>query len=335
MYNYKFYDNNQLINGSYDYNYLPYSYENEIENKHYITINNEKNWYIKFNNLKNYIAINDRLPGKKTILGGWLNTQRKYYKLNKGSMLNNIIYNEWKNFINDRKYKKYFIIHVEKWYNDFIKLKNFIDLNNKSPSKETNLGKWLQSQKNNYRTKKNNMLLDENVFNTWKKFINDDNYKELFICNGEEEWYKNFNDLKNFIDINDKLPYYKSNLGKWLGAQKYIYKLNKNIMKNKTIRNEWENFINNDKYKNFFINYKECWYNNLNELKEYIDIIGALPHKKSYLGNWLYIQMNNYDLNKDMMKNKTIWFEWRNFINDDKYKNLFLSRNKINYLTII
>jgi hypothetical protein len=45
------------------------------------------------------------------------------------------IYDTWTKFINDEKYKKYFISNKELWYNKFDKIILYIDLNNKIPSK--------------------------------------------------------------------------------------------------------------------------------------------------------------------------------------------------------
>ena len=48
-------------------------------------------------------------------------------------------------------------------------------------------------------------------------------------------------------------------------------------MKNEQYRNEWENFINSENYKKYFISNEEEWMNNLNEVKNYIDSNNKKP----------------------------------------------------------
>jgi len=83
-------------------------------------------------------------------------------------------------------------------------------------------------------------------------------------------------------------------------------------MKNENIYDKWHNFINSDKYKQYFISDKEKWYNKLNLVKKYIDTNNKRPsaHNEENniktLGSWIYNQKNNYIKNKDIMKDKNI-----------------------------
>jgi hypothetical protein len=50
-------------------------------------------------------------------------------------MSNDIIYNIWTAFINDDLYKKYFQSNEEIWMNTLEQIKQYINTNNKRPSK--------------------------------------------------------------------------------------------------------------------------------------------------------------------------------------------------------
>jgi hypothetical protein len=88
-------------------------------------------------------------------------------------------------------------------------------------------------------------------------------------------WKNNLNLVKNYIDENKMKPTESSKnneikkLGTWLGDQNQNYKNNKKIMKEKNIREIYENFIK--EYKEYFISNEELWNNNLNLVKNYID----------------------------------------------------------------
>jgi len=104
-------------------------------------------------------------------------------------------------------------------------------------------------------------------------------------------------------------------------------------MKNEDIRRTWEEFINDEKYKNYFKTNEELWHENLNTVKEYMDLNETLPSKTSKdnkiktLGMWYSRQDQNYKNNKQIMKNEDIKRSWEDFIKDEKYKEYF-KKNK-------
>ena len=85
-------------------------------------------------------------------------------------------------------------------------------------------------------------------------------------------------EVKKYIDKNDKRPKgYDKNihikkLGHWINSQQANYK-KENIMKTEEIYNKWTEFINDDKYKKYFISNEEKWINILKEIKQYIPIL--------------------------------------------------------------
>jgi hypothetical protein len=52
-------------------------------------------------------------------------------------------------------------------------------------------------------------------------------------------------------------------------------------MADETIRKKWEEFINDDKYKEYFLSNEDTWNNNLQQVKEFIDKKKYRPKEKS------------------------------------------------------
>ena len=79
-------------------------------------------------------------------------------------------------------------------------------------------------------------------------------------------------------------------------------------------------------------NSEEIWIRRLDEVKTYIDEHGKRPSSESKnrevksLGQWLLNQQNNYKNKINNMKNEKIYNVYHEFINNPKYKILFLSQ---------
>lgn len=219
-------------------------------------ISKEEIWHDNLNKVKEYIHENNKVPSQndKDIkierLGEWLSNQSTNYK-NKKNILKNdeprLVYEQFKD-----EYSEYFISDEEIWYDNLNKLKEYININKKKPSKSSNdiyikkLGKWLSSQQTNY---KNNLhtMKNNDIHISYEQFK--DEYSDYFISK-EEIWYSNLNKCKEFININKKRPSCKSNdketrqLGQWLVDQTKRYKKNIEIMKHSNIRLSYEQFSN-------------------------------------------------------------------------------------------
>ena len=71
----------------------------------------------------------------------------------------------------------------EVWISNFEKVKQYININNKRPSKYDQnseikkLGMWMTKQNNNY-IKKINIMKNETIYNNWTEFLN--NYNQYF-----------------------------------------------------------------------------------------------------------------------------------------------------------
>ena len=224
-----------------------------------------------FNNIlekvKIYIDTNNIRPSQSNkdkqikFLGKWISHQITNYNKKKYIIKNKIIYNEWIEFINNPKYKKYFQSNENDWNDKLEEVKIYIDTNNKKPSAGSNykkinkLGHWIAFQKKNYITK-TQIMSKEIIYNKWTEFIKSTKYKKYFQSN-EDSWLETLNDIKHYIDNNRKRPsgYKNSNvktLAIWIGHQQYNYNKKREIMSNEEIYNKWTEFINDDKYKKYF-----------------------------------------------------------------------------------
>ena len=150
-------------------------------------------------------------------------------------------------------------------------------------------------------------------------------------------WELKLKECEKFIEINKKKPSstsnnkYEKQIGKWLVSQNQNLKNNKCIIKNKDIRKKYDEFINN--YKEYFLSNEEIWYNNLEKVKNYIEINkkiqSAISKNKDdkKISNWFYKQIINYKRKQKNMKNENIRIKWEEFIS--KYNQYFLSNEEI------
>jgi superfamily II DNA or RNA helicase len=231
------------------------------------------------------------------------------------------------------------------WYKMLEKLEQYIKINNKLPSQNSEnkylkyLSKWYQHQMTNYN-KKTYIFKNINIIEYFESFMN--KYKHLFKDN-IEKWKDNLLKLEQYILKFDRLPQRNINdkttkrLSRWTACQKENYKSNTQIMQDIEIRKIWNEFIN--RYPSIFKdkineNYSN-WYLKLVELEKYIIKNNSIPMISSeidtikQLGNWKYSQTQNYKKEIKIMKDPEIRNIWNNFTN--KYKHLFMNNIDIWY----
>jgi superfamily II DNA or RNA helicase len=161
------------------------------------------------------------------------------------------------------------------------------------------------------------------------------------LQNGEKIWMDKLNEVVNYMNTNNKRPSCKCNknknvkqLGIWICTQLKSYKKKKQIMKNEEIYNKWTDFVNDDKYKQYFISNEDLWINKLNEVVNYMNTNNKRPseHDKNknvkQLGAWIGTQLQCYKKKEYIMKNEEIYNKWTDFVNDDKYKEYFISNEE-------
>ena len=153
-----------------DINSKYYKEWNMLKNKHYnLLLTTEDKWYDNYNLLIDNFLIHNKKPlfkGSKTNeihLAQWIRTQFNNIRLNKDSMLYPERRKLWDELI--IKYKKLLITQDEECINNITNLMNFIDINNRKPSKhcknnedELKLGRFIDSIKKNYKTNKGSIF---------------------------------------------------------------------------------------------------------------------------------------------------------------------------------
>jgi len=311
---------------------------------------NEKRWEDNLEKVKEFMDKNGRRPSSNTgtnkekIIGRWVDGQRCLYRKNKYMMKYENIRKKWSDFVNNPKYKEYFLNDKEKWYKMYNNLIKFINTYKKTPStissnnEEKILGIWLSNQKQDYN-KNIDIMKDEEIKNKWYELIINPLYKEYFKSK-EEKWFDALLEIKKFIIENMRRP--SSNTGtnkeKYLGHKFDInrnnYEKKRSLMKKKKIYDTWNEFINNPKYKSYLKNREEIWIDILDKVKEFINKYNRKPNRnrnddEGILGRWIDNQISNYKLKLCSMKEKKIYNLWFEFINDSKYKHYFVNNNQL------
>jgi superfamily II DNA or RNA helicase/molybdopterin biosynthesis enzyme MoaB len=313
-----------------DNNNIRKSWEEFIALNSVLFISNEEVWTDKLNELKIYIEKNKKLPSKhdkdEKKIASWIYNQKINHKNSAKIMKddNNNIRKSWEEFIESNSVL--FRSNEEAWNDKLNELKIYIEKNEKLPSRKDKdenskrIVNWIYDQKINHRNKIN-IMKDDNIRKLWEEFIESNSV--LFISN-EEAWTDKLNELKIYIEKNEKLPSRKDTddnnirLATWVFNQKINHKNKTNIMKDNDIRKSWEEFIESNSV--LFISNEEAWTDKLNELKIYIKDYNKLPCDKDEnskrIANWISNQKENHKNKKNIMKddNDNIRKSWEEFI---------------------
>ena len=221
---------------------------------------------------------------------------------------------------------------IEKWKMTLEKVIDYMEIEKKSPSTHDKnpdvktLGKWVGTQKGNYKNNKYIMLNPE-IKKEWEETVG--KYKEYLVIDNEEIWRMTLKKVINYMEKEKKCPseYDKNTdiqkIGLWVTNQKSNYKNTRRIMKNPDIRKEWEETI--DKYKEYLVvDRKKRWVMTLEKVINYIEKEGKSPtkHDKNedikFLGKWIGTQKENFLKSEQIMENPEISKKWEETIN--KYK---------------
>ena len=149
--------------------------------------------------------------------------------------------------------------------------------------------------------------------------------------NRNEKWITKLEWVKKYMDENKKRPSKHNNnnnekrCATWINTQITYYKNKKHNMQYQNIRKLWEDFINDDNYKTYFLSNNEEWKLNLEWVKKYINENKKKPTRKNKnekrYSVWLILQVQNYKKNKCIMLDDTIRHLWEDFISE--YKDYF------------
>ena len=285
------------------------------------------------------MSLNDRKIKKSfsgKTLGGYIsieNINEDEDDENEFELKYNLIFDNMGEFLNG----------TEVWELKLEKVKEYMDDNDKRPSRNDNnteikqLGSWIGNQLKNY-TKKSGIMKNEIIYNHWTELINDPKYSKHFMdC--KELWILKLEKVKEYMDDNDKRPSSKDNnteikqLGEWVGTQLENYKKEAKLMKHEGIRKKWTDFTSDPKYSKYFLSNEEFWDKRLKEVMKYIDKNGKKPSRTDKeqeiktLALWINTQLTNYKKKELIMSNEEIRKKWTEIIRHPKYSK-YLSTKK-------
>ena len=299
-------------------------------------ISTDETWNTNFDKLKRFIDVNKQKPSHNSkdkddeCLAKWLCRQNRNYKNKTQGMINDERYNAWSEFL--EQYNGY-LIQVSPdvmWNAKFEKLKEFIDDNNRKPSRESedmvekNIGSWLCCQSSNYKNKTQGMINDKR-YDSWSSFIEE--YNEYFVS-ADDKWDNNLGILKEFIHMNKKRPSVKTDnkdefiIASWLCTQLQNYKNRRFNMIEESKYIIWSKFI--EENNEYFVSTDDKWDSLFETLKKYINMNKQLPSMQSNddhertIGCWLHHQNDNYKNRTKGMKHDTRYKCWSDFIEEYK-----------------
>jgi hypothetical protein len=296
-------------------------------------------WHDRLALVETYIRENGKRPSqtdkndKIKQLGSWLRNQQTNYTNKNWIMKDDTVRAKYESF--RAKYPQLFMTNEESWRLNLRSVETYIRENGKRPSKEDKneeikqMGYWLSTQQTYYNNKKYSMK-DETIRAEYESFRS--KYPQLFMTN-EAEWRLSLRSVETYIRENGKRPSQtdkndeiKQN-GRWLSTQQKNYTNKKNIMKDETIRAEYETF--RAKYPQLFMTNEAEWRLKLRSVETYIRENGERPsatdknEEIKQLGTWLSTQQTNYNNKKDNMKDETKRAEYEAF--HAKFPQLFMT----------
>lgn len=226
-------------------------------------------WKSHLNSLEDYIEEHDKMPSthdknkKISKLGAWINTQKYNHTHNTEIMQNEEICELWEEFAEDNKHhwsvkeekkdssKDLFIVNRDKtqeYFDTYHKLPSTVDLDEDIKK----LGKWVNTQNQNYKSK-TRCMSNKETYNMWTKFTEKN---KKYIKSEMDNYEEQLDKLQDYIDKYEILPTRKSDetkvitLAKWYEKQKNNYKKNEERMQQEKYRNRWDKFIDHNKTLN-------------------------------------------------------------------------------------
>jgi hypothetical protein len=194
---------------------------------------------------------------------------------------------------------------------------------------ENKLGIWLNIQKSNFNDEtkmfsikiidKKKVYSHPYIVDTWNEFN-----KEFgnYMLSNDDKWITKMNLIKEYIDKNKKTPSCKSKdenikqLGTFIMTQNKNYRSKTQIMNDTKYYNLWKAFL--EEYSDYFKSVEDVWYENLDKVKEFIEMNKRKPNKKANntnektLGEWIIKQ--NVKYNNDKMNSEEIFNAYKEFM---------------------
>jgi hypothetical protein len=148
-------------------------WENFVEKYSTLFMTGEEKWLEKLREVEKYIQKYNKIPSqadKETdviILAKWICMQKIKYKKRKEIMKNEEIKIIWEDFI--EKYQELFMTPNEVWLDKLRNVEEYIQKYKKLPPIRVKLGRWVSTQKKNYKSK-NQIMENEEIRKLWEDF---------------------------------------------------------------------------------------------------------------------------------------------------------------------
>jgi hypothetical protein len=224
--------------------------------------------------------------------------------------------------------------NIYNWRNTYNKIFNLKDLHEIEIEKNKNLKFWLNKEYNNY---KNNNLKNDMLCKLFKILLNNDFFKKYFISKEKKQedkweklWLNNFYKMKEEININIESNSKKKithilkdiDLYNWgCSLMTHFTKTKKIFGNNNKIYDIFKTFINDKKYKPYFLTIEEKHNINLNKIKKFIDKNKRRPtttkkktDEEKNLGYILDGMLKSYKRGENIFKNNKIYDLFKLFI---------------------
>ena len=287
----------------------------------------EETWYIKLSQVKEFIDANKKRPSERSknndekVLESWIGNQQTNYKKRTNIMKDDDIYNTWTQFINDPLYKEYFRSNEDVWSTTLSKVKEFIYLNKKRPSKtsknkdEKVLEKWIGHQQTNYK-KRTNIMKDDDIRKIWGDFVTE--YSSLFDTSYLDH---KVNILENSKNVNsNKIKVINKKTISTIKETPDKQIISKPTIEQKTIKPTKSIKINISK--------------KLPKNKEDVEKVNKQRNKAKLSElHQKYKTMNSNNLNKLFNEQPELWKEYHDIV--DKNEEGFIEQDEIPYKRII
>lgn len=231
------------------------------------------------------------------------------------------------------------LTNVDKWKENLDAVRTYMKDEKKRPSEISNddvvrkLAKWIKNQQHHY-VHKERIMKNETISQEWETFVKE--FQQYFLS-VNEKWYRNLDAVKTYMKDEKKRPSEKSKndtikkMGKWINDQQSNYANQKMIMKNDTIRKEWETFVKES--QQYFVSDDEKWKKNLDAVKTYMSTEKKRPSQASKddtikkLAEWMNKQQQNYAKQEYRMKDESIRQEWETFV--EEFQQYFKKRKHL------
>ena len=198
---------------------------------------------------------------------------------------------------------------------------------------EARFATWLSNQQKSVKTRRY-IMKENDISELWISFVTSEEFKKYFP-DTKQDWKQNLENTKKFIKDNRRKPIstskneYEKYLGMWTSSQITKYNYKRFIMADEEIYQMWGEFISSKEYAQYFLDNKERWKRELENVKKYIQKTGKRPTEtcknknEKQLKRWIVTQVMSFEPRDYIMKEDDIYQLWKDFIYSDEFKKYF------------